>query len=108
MTQAGYVRIVSNPAFSRDYVAPMQALAVLRQNTNSKDHQFWGDEINLPEALRIFEGRLLGHQQVTDAYLLALVIRKGGVLATFDAGVASLLELESPYSRSLEVLRVDD
>jgi predicted nucleic acid-binding protein len=28
--------------------------------------------------------RLLGHRQVTDAYLLALAVRQNGCLATFD------------------------
>ena len=39
-----------------------------------------------------FAKRLVGHQQVTDAYLLALQRRRCGVLAGFDAGRAELGE----------------
>jgi predicted nucleic acid-binding protein len=31
--------------------------------------------------------RLHGHRQVTDAYLLALAVRKGGVMASFDTAL---------------------
>jgi predicted nucleic acid-binding protein len=33
---------------------------------------------------------LQGHQQFTDAYLLALARRRKGVVATFDRGLAQL------------------
>jgi toxin-antitoxin system PIN domain toxin len=104
MTEAGFVRIVSNPAFSRDFVTPMQALAVLQRNIQSKDHRFWTDEIGLPEALKLFESLLRCHQQVTDAYLLALAIRKRGILATFDTGIKALLKEGSPHSQAVEIL----
>ena len=45
MTESGYIRIVSNPAFSRDAVTPVQALALLDENAKSNDHQFWADDI---------------------------------------------------------------
>ncbi len=35
-TQAGFVRIVSNPAFSRDAVQPREAIHVLSANTAAK------------------------------------------------------------------------
>jgi hypothetical protein len=35
---------------------------------------------------------VLGHRQVTDAYLAALARRNGGRLATFDRGLAALHE----------------
>lgn len=49
-TQAGFVRIVSNPAFSRDAVQPREAIQVLSANTAAKDHTFWPDELPLVEA----------------------------------------------------------
>ena len=104
MTEAGFVRIVSNPAFSRDAVTPVHALALLHENTGSRDHQFWADELSFYAAVAGFRHRLAGHQQVTDAYLLGLAIRKQGVLATFDGGIAALLEDTSRQGTSLEVL----
>jgi predicted nucleic acid-binding protein len=46
----------------------------------------------------------MGHQQVTDAYLLGLAIRRGGVLATLDQRIASLTEPKSAERRALEII----
>src|SRR5439155_25816077 len=78
ITQAGFIRIVSNPAFSRDAVQPREAIQVLSANTVAKDHAFWPDEIPVAEAVAFTGVRLMAHQQVTDAYLLGLAIRRGG------------------------------
>jgi predicted nucleic acid-binding protein len=42
---------------------------------------------------------LVGHRQVTDAYLLALCQRHGGLLATLDRGVAELARAIDEPSR---------
>jgi uncharacterized protein len=95
---------VSNPAFSRDAVTPRAAVAVLEANLKSPDHEFWPDAIPYPAAAASLSARVSGHQQVTDVYLLALAIRHGGVLVTFDSSIATLLEPASPSLRSLEIL----
>jgi uncharacterized protein len=104
VTQAGFVRIVSNPAFSRDAVQPREAIQVLHANTAAKDHQFWPDELPLAEAVEFAGVRLLGHQQVTDAYLLGLAIRRGGVLATLDQRIATLTEPRSAERKAIEAV----
>jgi hypothetical protein len=104
ITQAGFVRIVSNPAFSRDAVQPREAIHVLAANTAAKDHTFWPDEIPVAEAVAFAGIRLMGHQQVTDAYLLGLAIRRGGVLATLDERIAALTETRSAGWTSLELV----
>ena len=103
-TQAGFVRIVSNPAFSRDAVQPREAVQVLSLNTAAKDHAFWPDEFPFTDAVAFAGVRLLGHQQVTDAYLLGLAIRRGGVLATLDQRIAALTEPKSPERKALETV----
>lgn len=108
MTEAGYIRIVSNPAFSRDAVTPVQALTLLHENAKSRNHQFWADDISAQEALGRFAKRLVGHQQVTDAYLLALAIRREGMLVSFDAGITELLEDKTRQTGSLEILGSHD
>jgi hypothetical protein len=47
---------------------------------------------------------LLGHQQVTDAYLLGLAIRHGGRLATMDQRIGALTEPKSAPGAALEVV----
>jgi uncharacterized protein len=104
LTQAGFVRIVSNPAFSRDAVTPREAAGVLVANTAAKDHSFWPDELPFVEAVAFTEARLVGHQQVTDAYLLGLALRRGGLLATLDQRIAALTEPKSAEHKALEIV----
>ena len=91
-TQAGFVRIVSNPAFSRDAVQPRDAIQVLAANTAAKNHVLWADDLAFAEAVAFAGVRLIGHQQVTDAYLLGLALHHGGVLATLDRHIVTLTE----------------
>ena len=51
LTQAGFVRIVSNPAFSRDAVTPRDAVHVLTVNVGAEDHSFWRDEFPFAETV---------------------------------------------------------
>jgi hypothetical protein len=104
MTQAGFVRIVANPAFSRDAVKPHEALQVLDANTAAGEHEFWPDAVGLREAVGFAGSRLLGHQQVTDAYLLGLAVRRDGVLASMDRRIAALAEPKSAAARALEIV----
>ncbi len=103
-TEAGFVRIVSNPAFSRDAVSPREAVEVLHANTVAKDHCFWPYELPVKKALSFAGSRVAGHQQITDAYLLGLALQKGGALATFDRGISALLEPNSPDQAALEIV----
>lgn len=90
-TQSAFVRIVSNPAFSRDSLTPLQALRVLQANLEHPGHHFWPADLQLKEALGSFHQRLTGHQQVTDAYLFGLALQRKGKLATLDRRIDSLL-----------------
>src|SRR5271157_3046953 len=99
MTQASFVRIVSNPVFSRRVVSPRDALEVLSGSLQHPAHRFWSEDVGVMEALAHFGRRLIGHQQITDAYLLGLAIHKKGRLATLDASLSSLLPEESAARR---------
>jgi uncharacterized protein len=90
LTQLGFVRIVSNPAFSRDALSPVEALALLGENLVHPGHELWSDSLEVPTAVKEMESRLQGYKQLTDAYLLALAHRRKGVLATFDRGLRAL------------------
>jgi uncharacterized protein len=91
LTQAAFVRIVSNPAFSRDAVAPLPATEILEAALRHPLHQFWPDEISLVEAIRPVAKKLLGHQQISDAYLLGLAVHRKGGLLTMDRAILGLL-----------------
>ena len=62
---------------------------LLRRVCALPGHEFWPDDISLPEAQSAMAG-LFGHRQVTDTYLVALAISHEGILATLDRRVAAV------------------
>ena len=102
LTQLGFVRIVSNPAFSRDALTVTAALALLSQNLAHPAHEFWSESTEVPAAIKVVEPGLRGYRQLTDAYLLALANRRRGVLATFDSGLHELAGTK--LSTALEIV----
>jgi len=91
-TQAAFVRILSNPAFSTKALSPKNAVIALEANVKLPGHHFWPDNISLGEAFELVGQRVVGHRQITDAYLLALAIHHRGRLATMDQSIGSLGE----------------
>lgn len=87
LAQSGFVRIVSNPAFSSRSVSVEQATEGLAESLRDDAHRFWPDSISLPDAMRVLAMPIGGHQQITDAYLVALAIHNKGTLATLDRGI---------------------
>ena len=104
VTQAGFVRIVSNPAFSRDAVPVRSAIALLEASLDHPFHEFVADSIPFAQAVRDFAGALRGHRQVTDAYLLGLAVRSRAVLITFDRGLAALAAEQPRTARAVEYI----
>jgi hypothetical protein len=103
-TQSAFVRILSNPAFSPNALTPVEALALLRANLGHPAHRFWEEDISFVKAAEPFGERLVGHRQVSDAYLLGLVIHKKGTLATMDRAVLALLPEKSPERQRIAVI----
>ena len=106
VTQIGFVRISSNPKFIDGAVAPGEAIALLRQVTTARDHTFWPDNFDVATSDEIPPTLLLGHRQVTDAYLLGLAIHCQGKLATLDNGITALLPSAEARSKYLEILKI--
>ena len=93
-TEAGFVRVVSNPKFTAQSVDVTEALQLLSALTAMPGRRFWPIDTTFAEAVKPFEERFFGHQQVTDLYLLSLAIRHKGALATTDRAMASLAGTE--------------
>lgn len=104
LTQAAFVRIVSNPAFSCDAVRPREAVDLLLANLMHSSHQFWADAISFADAVEPLRPKLLGHKQVTDAYLLGLVLHRQAKLATLDKAILSLLPDKSPARAAIALI----
>lgn len=63
------------------------ALGVLEALQALPWHEFWADEI--PYAAELMRG-VMGHRQVTDAYLVGLARHHGERVVTLDRGLAAL------------------
>lgn len=90
-TQAAFVRIVSNPAFSPEAVMPAEAISLLEEAVDRSTHEFWPDDLSLNKAVAYLKTDLSGHNQITDAYLLGVAIHRQAKLVTFDKSLSSLL-----------------
>jgi toxin-antitoxin system PIN domain toxin len=88
ITQNGCVRVMSHPG----YPNPVPASAVMErllEAASSRVHEFWPDDITLLDARLIDPVRIHGPRQLTDVYLLALAVGRGGRFVTFDTSVPS-------------------
>jgi uncharacterized protein len=103
-TQAGFVRIVSNPAFSRDAATPVEALRLLVANLRHSQHRFLADDVGFAALVEPLAGQLVGHRQVTDMYLLGLALRHGAKLATLDKGVTAMLPSDKTLQGAVELI----
>ena len=64
---------------------PTAAWAALRAICAHRDHVFWDDGFSY---LDVSPATLLGHRQITDAWLAQLARRRKGRVATFDEAFA--------------------
>ena len=90
IVQNGVVRILSQPAYSKNTQYSVQSMVQLvRDFCAATDHQFWPDSVALIDEQVFDDSRLRGHRQITDAYLLALAVANEGQLVTFDSAIAA-------------------
>ena len=86
ITRNGFARIMSQPHYSNP--APtMDAIQLLRTGLDQPDHEFWPDDITITDATLFDHSHILGPNQITGVYLLALALKNGGRLVTFDRGL---------------------
>lgn len=102
ITQNGFVRIISQARYPSP-VPTTDALARLAEATSHESHTFWAEGASLTDPEVLDRSALLGPRQVTDAYLLALAVRHGGRLVTFDRSVPRRAAVGATASH-LEVL----
>ena len=65
-------------------------------------YRYWPVTAGWPALAAPFRGRIFGHQQITDAYLMGLAVKENGVLVTLDKAMGHLAGVE--YSHHLLVL----
>lgn len=86
LTQNGCVRIMSTPAYPNAQPAARVAQR-LGAAVADASHEFWPDELSLLDGTSARWDRILSPRHVTDVYLLALAVRRGGTFVSFDRSV---------------------
>ncbi len=91
ITQLGFVRLSSNPAFTDQAKLPADAAEILIRMTRHPDHRFIAElpPVDIPEIAGVVK-KMIGHQQVTDGYLVALAQYHDLQLVTFDRRIDAL------------------
>ena len=84
-SEAGFLRIMANPKVGGRSVEA--ATALLARLSYYTGYQYWPIADGWASLVEPFCEKVFGHQQVTDAYLLGLAVKEGGVLVTMDKGI---------------------
>jgi toxin-antitoxin system PIN domain toxin len=88
ITQNGCVRIMSQPGYP-NALPTAQVAQRLRDATATAHHVFAPSDLSLLDEHCFDTDQLLGHRQVTDAYLLGLAVANDWRFVTFDAAMPS-------------------
>jgi uncharacterized protein len=83
VTEAGFVRVLANPAYGAALSRPSELIARLRRFCKGSQYQFWSGDVSLRDET-LFDSAFVTSRQITDIYLLGLAKRRRGRLATFD------------------------
>jgi len=89
LTQLAFVRLTSNPKVVGSEIAPAEATQALATMTGQATHDYWADAPAPLTLATLRSAALVGHRQVTDAYLLGLAALRQQRLATLDRGLVS-------------------
>lgn len=94
VTQLGFVRLAAMPAVGGPEASPRGALALLDEMLQHPGHVFWPDRQGLAGAACLRSPLVVGHRQVTDAYLLGMAVQQRSALVTLDRGLLALAEAQ--------------
>ena len=86
LTQNGFVRISSQQSYP-GYRPARDAFQQLQLQVAKPDHAFWPDDISITDPEIFDHSWILGPNKIGDVYLLALAVKNGGRLATFDRAI---------------------
>ncbi|MGH7897216.1 MAG: TA system VapC family ribonuclease toxin [Candidatus Binatia bacterium] len=103
LVENAVIRILSNPAYPGRRTTLQDAASRLSSFCSSGNHQFWADHLSIRESSRFLWNHVQGHHQLTDVYLLALAVSKGGRLVTFD-GTISRRAVDGARPQNLTVI----
>ena len=86
LTENGLARIMSQPSY-KNRITTTFAIDLLSEQMREGDHTFWPDDLSLTDIDWFFADAILGPNQITDVYLLALAVKNDGRLMTLDRSI---------------------
>lgn len=84
IVENGVIRIVGGPSYSNPSLSCAAVVEVVRSLCVQPGHHFWPDDLSLASSALVDTSKLLTSGQITDTYLLALAVARGGRLASLD------------------------
>ena len=105
LVENAVIRVLNLPNYAlRGAIGIDQVRQQLKHAITELDHEFWPDDVSLLDDKRIDFGKVFGHNQIADVYLLALAVAHRGTLVTFDQHIA-LTAVKGAADKHLVVLR---
>ena len=87
LTENGLLRVMGHPAYPGG-PGSLEAVRPLLQHLRAQPgHQFWEDSISAADTRALPSLQGVGPRQLSDVYLLALAVHRGGRLATLDTRI---------------------
>jgi len=84
LTENAVLRIVGHPKYPNSAGSPAAVAPIVAGLRGLPGHEFWGEELSLVGSPMVDMRAIETSGQVTDTYLLALAVARGGGLVTFD------------------------
>lgn len=103
LTQLAFVRLTSNPKVVGSEITPAEAMQALAAMAAQPTHEYWPDAPEPLQLATLQSAALVGHRQVTDAYLLGVAVLREQRLATLDRGIVSFA-LACDLARHVELV----
>jgi len=100
-SEAGFLRLSANPNVGKLTVE--DATAMLAALVKRPGYRFWPITADWASLAHPFSERVVGHQQITDAYLLGLAVKENAVLVTTDKAMRYMAGVR--YRMNLLVLQ---
>ena len=106
LSENGFIRITAQTLLKGrlDGVSVAFFLLEKTKQVYSQTYHFWSDSVSLSDVELFVIPNILGHNNITDSYLLGLCQKNNGTFVTLDYRVTTSAIL-SPHSELLHILK---
>ena len=87
-TEAGFLRVMTRP--TTGILTVKEGTEALDRLSERPGYRFWPLSVDWSRTAAPFQGRIFGHQQITDAFLLGIAVQENGVFVTLDKAVGHI------------------